>query len=159
MIRLSFQLWEYRWNGDVIIAVVIAFKQLPILARKTCFPATICNCLNFDFICISVGCSGHLSASRGFVNGTVGKMLPPMTRWSNKTLWIALRARSRWPIDGPVFSGLILAFKSRILTWRMVLYTFRELYNTIRKDERIVICCSVGCGRWIFCPSSWPLPR
>ena len=32
-------------------------------------------------------------------------------------------------------------------TWRIVLYTFRELYNTIRQDERIVTCCSVGCSR------------
>lgn len=52
----------------------------------------------------------------------------------------------------PMFSGLILAFKSRILTWRMESYTFEELYKTIRQDERFVICYSVGCSRW----SIWP---
>lgn len=50
----------------------------------------------------------------------------------------------------PVFSGLMLKFKSPILTWRMVLYTFRELYETIRKDEHIVIYCRAGYGRLIF---------
>ena len=79
--------------------------------------------------------------SRGFVNTTVGKIFPPMTRWTNKlklSEQLSLFTHeAQWM--APVFSGLVLAFKSRIFSWRMILYTFRELHKTIHQVDAVVL--------------------